>query len=189
MTPRPTRTATSPTFALRGGNAEAWDYRPAAGGEMVVYRGAGTGKTVGSLLRMLDYSDRYPVARMLIIRKTRVNLTESALGDLGEPDLGAGYPVLGNPSSEVLGTDTSGRTARSSSPAAWKSPTKCFRPNGTRSTFLVAINSTSPNGKPWRSYPGHGRRGLRMVFVDLGWFSQHEANFYHHHIQRAGNKA
>ena len=188
MTPRPTRTATSPTFALRGGNAEAWDYRPAAGGELVVYRGAGTGKTVGSLLRMLDYSHRYPVARMLIIRKTRVNLTESALGDLGEPDLGAGYPVLGNPSSEVLGTDTSGRTARSSSPAAWKSPTKCFRPCTVWCMSRNAMNPTPPNGKPWRSYPGHGRRGLRMAFLDLGCFSQQESNFYRHHIRRAGNK-
>ena len=46
---------------------------------------------------MLDYSDRYPVARMLIIRKTRVCLTESALAIWENQILGQGHPVLGNP--------------------------------------------------------------------------------------------
>ena len=82
---------------MHGGNTEAWNYRPKAGGELVVYGGAGTGKTVGNLLRLLDYGDTYPGARMLIIRKTRVSLTESALATWENLILGQGHPVLGNP--------------------------------------------------------------------------------------------
>ena len=60
MTARRSAPTANRNFALHGGNTEAWNYRPKAGGELVVYGGAGTGKTVGNLLRLLDYGDTYP---------------------------------------------------------------------------------------------------------------------------------
>lgn len=82
-------------FDLRGGNAEALAYRES--GELVLSGPAGTGKTLASLLRLLDFGLRYRGARMLIVRKTRVSLTESALVTWERDILGEGSAIIGKP--------------------------------------------------------------------------------------------
>ena len=85
---------TAKRYQLRGGNSTAFLHRTS--GEMVVSGPAGTGKTLANLLHLLWYGETHPGARMLVVRKTRVSLTESALVTW-ESILGAGHPILGNP--------------------------------------------------------------------------------------------
>lgn len=81
-------------YQLRGGNWAAFSYRQS--GEMVLAGPAGTGKTLANLLHCLWFGETYPRARMLIVRKTRASLTESALVTW-ETLLGDGHPILGHP--------------------------------------------------------------------------------------------
>lgn len=81
-------------YRLRGGNWKAFLYRQS--GEMVVGGPAGTGKTLANLLHLLWFGETYPGARMLIVRKTRASLTESALVTW-ENLLGSDHPILGRP--------------------------------------------------------------------------------------------
>jgi len=82
-------------FQLRGGNARAFGVR--SSGEMVLSGPAGTGKTLTNLLHLLWYGETYPTARMLILRKTRASLTESALVTWEQNVLGDGHPIIGTP--------------------------------------------------------------------------------------------
>lgn len=58
---------------------------------------AGTGKSLGCLVKLHRTMLRNPGARALICRKTRKSLSESALFTYEQHILGAGNPVLGNP--------------------------------------------------------------------------------------------
>lgn len=82
-------------FHLRGGNWRAFKVRTS--GEMVLSGPAGTGKTLTNLLTLLWYGEKYPGARMLIVRKTRVSLTESALVTWERDVLASDDPILGKP--------------------------------------------------------------------------------------------
>ncbi len=82
-------------FRLRGGNAEAFQWRRS--GEYVLAGPGGTGKTVANLLHLLHFGQTYPGARLLILRKTRASLTESALVTWERDILGDGHPIIGNP--------------------------------------------------------------------------------------------
>jgi hypothetical protein len=82
-------------FQLRGGNWRAFSHR--GSGELVLSGPAGTGKTLANLLHLLWFGETYPAARMLVVRKTRVSLTESALVTWERDVLGDGSPILGKP--------------------------------------------------------------------------------------------
>lgn len=83
-------------FSLRGGNSRAFHFaRP--GGEMVLAGPAGTGKSVAALLKLLHYGEAYPGSRLLIVRKTRVSLTESGLVTWEQVVLGGNDPIIGKP--------------------------------------------------------------------------------------------
>lgn len=83
-------------FTLRGGNSKAFRFS-APGGEMVLSGPAGTGKTVAALLKLLQYGEQYPGSRQLVVRKTRVSLTESGLVTWERIVLGGSDPIIGNP--------------------------------------------------------------------------------------------
>jgi PBSX family phage terminase large subunit len=80
-------------FRLRGNNGLA--FRDCVAKELVLSGGAGTGKTVAALLKLLHFGSIYPHARMLIVRKTRVSLTESGLVTWERDILGDGHPIIG----------------------------------------------------------------------------------------------
>ncbi len=82
-------------FRLRGGNWKVFNFRRS--GEMVASGPAGSGKTLANLLHLLWYGETYPGARMLIARKTRASLTESALVTWERDVLGNDDPILGQP--------------------------------------------------------------------------------------------
>jgi PBSX family phage terminase large subunit len=86
---------TAPRFQLRGGNWAAFSFRRS--GEMVLAGPAGTGKTLANLLHLLWFGETYRGARMLIARKTRVSLTDSALVTWESNILGDAHPILGRP--------------------------------------------------------------------------------------------
>jgi phage terminase large subunit len=56
-----------------------------------------TGKTYTNLLKILDYGTRYAGARMLILRKTRESLSQTALVTWEDEILGLNHPIIGNP--------------------------------------------------------------------------------------------
>ena len=62
--------------------------------EVVLSGPAGTGKTATWLAKMLAVGDKYPGARMLIVRKTRESLTESVLVTWERDILGVDHPLL-----------------------------------------------------------------------------------------------
>lgn len=82
-------------FRLRGNNGRAFNDH--ASKELLVSGGAGTGKTVACLLKLLWFGCTHPRARMLIVRKTRHSLTQSGLVTWEEGVLGPGHPILGRP--------------------------------------------------------------------------------------------
>jgi PBSX family phage terminase large subunit len=62
---------------LVGNNRRA--YRDHSSSEVLLSGAAGTGKTYANLLKMLWFGGQYPGARMLMVRKTRKSLAESAM--------------------------------------------------------------------------------------------------------------
>jgi len=65
--------------------------------EYLISGAAGTGKTLANLLKLLWFGDTYPGARMLIVRKTRHSLTETALVTWERDVLGEGHPIIAKP--------------------------------------------------------------------------------------------
>lgn len=91
-----TRGVKGEPIVLRGGNYQASVYQRS--GELVLSGPAGTGKTLASLYRVWQYGNDYPGARMLIVRKTRASLTESALVTWEQMlERGGASVILGNP--------------------------------------------------------------------------------------------
>lgn len=80
---------------LRGGNWAA--YADDTSRELLVAGPAGSGKTLTNLWKLYDFAAMNPGARMLIVRKTRRSLTESALATWESAVLGPGHPVLRRP--------------------------------------------------------------------------------------------
>lgn len=81
-------------FKLRGNNWVGFNCRQS--GELVLGGPAGTGKTYAALLHLLRFAEQYPGARIAVVRKTRVSLTESALVTW-ERILGPSHPALARP--------------------------------------------------------------------------------------------
>jgi phage terminase large subunit len=80
-------------WELRGGVREAFDDTTSP--EALLAGSAGSGKTIGALLKLYWTCRNFPDARCLLLRKTRVSLTESSLVTwerdiLGGPD----HPML-----------------------------------------------------------------------------------------------
>ncbi|WP_439627504.1 phage terminase large subunit [Gemmata sp.] len=82
-------------FELCGGSLAA--FRDAASREVLLAGPAGTGKTLANLAKVLWFGDRFPGARMLIVRKTRHSLTETALVTWERDLLGDGHPIIAKP--------------------------------------------------------------------------------------------
>ena len=80
---------------LHGGNLAA--FRDRKSSEILLAGPAGTGKTISSLLKLLWFGDTYPGARMLMIRKTRKSLAESAMVTWEDKILGSGHPIIPRP--------------------------------------------------------------------------------------------
>ena len=80
---------------LRGNNLIAFEDHTSS--EYLLAGPAGTGKTIANLARLLQYGSDYPGSRMLILRKTRKSLTETALVTWEEEILGPGHPILTRP--------------------------------------------------------------------------------------------
>src|ERR1700722_4654524 len=80
-------------WELSGGVREAFDDTTSP--EILLAGSAGSGKTIGALLKLYWTCRNFPNARCLLLRKTRVSLTESSLVTwerdiLGGPD----HPML-----------------------------------------------------------------------------------------------
>lgn len=82
-------------YELCGGNLLA--FRDHTSQEILLAGPAGTGKTFTNLARVLQFGDTYPNARMLILRKTRHSLTETALVTWERDVLGEGHPIIAKP--------------------------------------------------------------------------------------------
>jgi phage terminase large subunit len=80
-------------YEIRGAAEKAWRCKDA---EVLVDGPAGTGKTTGLLLKALAVSEKYPGARILLVRKTRASMTQSVLVTLEDKLLGPGHPLIGN---------------------------------------------------------------------------------------------
>jgi phage terminase large subunit len=85
----------SKRFRLCGGNLAA--YRDTTSKELLLAGAAGTGKTLSNLCKVLKFGQDYPGARMLIVRKTRHSLTETALVTWERDVLGDGHVIIGKP--------------------------------------------------------------------------------------------
>lgn len=83
------------TFELCGGNLRA--FRDRTSREQLLSGPAGTGKTFANLARLLQFGSDNPGARMLIVRKTRKALSESALVTWERDVLGPRHPMLARP--------------------------------------------------------------------------------------------
>ena len=82
-------------FVLAGNNRRA--YEDCTSAEILLAGPAGTGKTVANLLKVLKFGSDYPGARMLLVRKTRKSLAESAMQTLEDDLLGPGHPITPRP--------------------------------------------------------------------------------------------
>jgi hypothetical protein len=82
-------------FVLCGGNKAAFNDH--ASREYLLAGPAGTGKTLANLLKVRQFGEENPGARMLILRKTRVSLTETALVTWERDVLGPDHSVLAKP--------------------------------------------------------------------------------------------
>lgn len=80
---------------LRNNNSKA--FYDTTSKEFLIAGPAGTGKTLANLWKIYQFGQRYPGARMLIVRKTRRSLTESALVTWERDVLGSGHPMLLRP--------------------------------------------------------------------------------------------
>lgn len=80
---------------LRGNNLVAFKDHCTA--EHLICGPAGSGKTYTNLFKLLQYGTQYAGARMLILRKTRKSLTETALVTWEDEILGHGHPIIGRP--------------------------------------------------------------------------------------------
>lgn len=80
---------------LRGNNLTSFKDHHTA--EYLICGAAGTGKTWSNLFKILQYGTQYAGARMLILRKTRKSLTETALVTWEDEILGHGHPIIGRP--------------------------------------------------------------------------------------------
>jgi phage terminase large subunit len=79
-------------FKLCGGNQAA--YFDHSSQEYLLAGPAGTGKTLANLCKLLKFGGDHNGARMLIVRKTRVSLTETALVTWERDVLGEGHSIL-----------------------------------------------------------------------------------------------
>lgn len=77
--------------ALFGGNARLFNSRDR---EVLLAGAAGTGKTLAAFRKLYEVGEKYPHARLLVIRKTRRSLVESGLVTWEEDILGSGHPML-----------------------------------------------------------------------------------------------
>src|SRR5579859_6157284 len=84
-------TQPEPLPELRGANRAAFD---STGPEVVISGPTGTGKTFAWLTKLHRLAIDYPGVRLLLLRKTREALTESALVTYERDVLGAGHPLL-----------------------------------------------------------------------------------------------
>jgi phage terminase large subunit len=66
--------------------------------EVVLSGPAGTGKSTAALTKPHACCEKYPGARALMLRKTRVSLTESALVTFEDKVVPEGHPILAGPS-------------------------------------------------------------------------------------------
>ncbi|MCX7003855.1 MAG: phage terminase large subunit [bacterium] len=78
---------------IRGAAEKAWHCKD---DEILIDGPAGTGKTTAMLLKALAVMEKYPGARILLVRKTRASMTQSVLVTLEDKILGAGHPLIGN---------------------------------------------------------------------------------------------
>lgn len=74
-----------------GGNALAFNSKEP---EVLLASAAGTGKTAMWLTKCLVIADKYPGARVLLLRKTRESMTESVLVTWERDILGPNHPIL-----------------------------------------------------------------------------------------------
>lgn len=81
----------APPYEFRGGNLAAIRDRSA---EVLLYGPAGSGKTLAILRKLHVEASRWPRSRMMMIRKTRTSLTESAMETFENAVLGPGHPIL-----------------------------------------------------------------------------------------------
>ncbi len=87
------QTSLSDTYTFYGSNA---DIQSAKETEVVSSGGAGTGKSLAWLTKLHRYAQQYPQFRGLIIRKTRVSLTNSGLVTFEKHVLGVNHPLVLN---------------------------------------------------------------------------------------------
>ena len=80
-----------PRFTFRGGNRLAYHSRKP---EILLAGAAGTGKSLVLLVKVLRVADRYAGCRVLVCRKTRASLTETALVTFERDVLGPDSVVL-----------------------------------------------------------------------------------------------
>jgi phage terminase large subunit len=102
LPPEPAGTKPTPTPCdypdpgqrLKGGVALGYNSRDE---EVLLAGPAGTGKTLANLLRCYRAAVKYPGARILVVRKTRVSLTESAVVTFERDMLGPSHPLMNPP--------------------------------------------------------------------------------------------
>lgn len=82
----------APLFAIYGGVEKA--YYDLHSPEIVSSGPAGTGKSLGILARLHRTAMKYTMARILIVRKTRVSLSETGLVTFERDVLGPNHPIL-----------------------------------------------------------------------------------------------
>ncbi len=78
-------------YRFRGGNREGYNSRAE---ELLLYGPAGSGKTQMNLAFIYDACDRFPGARVLIVRKTRASLSDSVLVTWERDILGPNHSIL-----------------------------------------------------------------------------------------------
>ena len=83
------------SLCFRGNNQLVFNWRDR--GECVLYGPAGSGKTYATLALLRWFCETYPGSRCLMLRKTRVSLTESAMVTWERAILGETHPILSRP--------------------------------------------------------------------------------------------
>lgn len=79
-------------YELCGGNLLG--FRDRTSQEILLAGAAGTGKTFANLFKLRKFAEDHARARILLVRKTRVSLTETALVTWERDVLGEGHPLL-----------------------------------------------------------------------------------------------
>lgn len=80
---------------FRGGNLDAFDDTTSR--EYLISGPAGTGKTFVNLVKLLQFGGDHPGSRLLIVRKTRHSLTETALVTWERDVLGSNHEIIAKP--------------------------------------------------------------------------------------------